>query len=60
MLTLTNRQLAALSFWSGVDPRTVTRWYAGFAVRSESIDKLLAAVKKHELPLPAHLTSRAK
>lgn len=56
---LKNRQIAALTAWTGIDPRTITRWYAGFAVRIDTARRLSDAVREHDLPRPLHMPSKS-
>jgi len=56
---LKNRQIAALTGWTGIDPRTITRWYAGFAVRAETARLLADAVREHDYPRPLHMPSKS-
>jgi hypothetical protein len=55
---LTNRQVAALVHWTGIDPRTITRWYAGFTVRIDSARRIADAVREHDLPRPAFMPQK--
>lgn len=52
---LKNKQLTALAGWSGVDTRTITRWYAGFTVRKDTSARLSDAVRELHLPFPLGL-----
>jgi hypothetical protein len=55
---LKNRQITALTHWTGIDPRTITRWYAGFAVRIDSSRRLAEAVREHDFPRPFHMPAK--
>jgi len=55
---LNARKLASLTHWTGVDPRTITRWYAGFTVRKATAILLADAVREHDFPRPHHMTAR--
>lgn len=56
---LKNRQIVALSHWTGIDSRTIARWYAGFTVRVDSARRLADAVREHDFPRPLHMPSKS-
>ncbi len=49
---LNNQQIAKLSGETGIDARTIARWYAGFSIWTENAKLLERAAQKLKLPLP--------